>query len=104
MVACVVVTHATILNLSRSTQVGAWNMMFLSEVRDKHTGQRGCHLPQLSAELRRLDVNVAALSEIRTPGSGWVTGCGYTYYCPGRPQGQLEGVEVSQGRYLDRHW
>ena len=58
------------LNLRRSTRVGAWNVMSLSEVRSKRTGQRDCHLPQLSAELRRLGVSVAALSEVGRPGSG----------------------------------
>ena len=33
------------LNLRRSTRVGAWNVMSLSEVRDKRTGQRNYHLP-----------------------------------------------------------
>ena len=83
------------LNLRRSTRVGAWNVMSLSEVRDKRTSQRDCHLPQLSAELRRLGVSVAALSEVRRPGSGWVSGGGYTYYWSGRPQGHLEGVAVA---------
>ena len=58
------------LNLRRPTRVGAWNVMALSEVLDKRTCQRDCHLPQLSAELRRLGVSVAALSEVRRPGSG----------------------------------
>ena len=49
------------LNLRRSTRVGAWNVMFMSEVRDKRTGQRDCHLLQLFAKLRRLGVSVAAL-------------------------------------------
>ena len=49
------------LNLSRSTRVGAWNVMSQSEVHDKRTGQKDCHLPQLSAELSQLDVSVAAL-------------------------------------------
>ena len=69
--------------------------MSLSEVRDKRTGQRDSHLPQLSAELRRLGVSVVALSEVRRPGSGWVSGGGYTYYWSGRPKGHLEGVAVA---------
>ena len=68
------------LNLRRTTRVGAWNVMSLSEVRDKRTGQTDCHPPQLSAELSRLDVSVAALSEVRRRGSGWVSGGWYTYY------------------------
>ena len=70
----------TRLNLRRSTPVGAWNVMVLSEVRDKSTGHRDCHLLQLSAELSRLGVSIAALSEVRRPGSGWVSGGVYIYY------------------------
>ena len=64
------------LNLRQSTRVGAWNVMSLSEVRDNRTGQRDCHLPQLFTELQRQSVSVAALSEVRRPGSGWVSGSG----------------------------
>ena len=77
------------LNLRQSTRVGAWNVLSLSDVGDKRTGQMDCHLPHLSAELRRLGVSVAAISEVRRPGSGWVSGGKYTYYWPGRPQGHL---------------
>ena len=58
-----------------------------SEVRDKRTGQRDCHLPQLSAELSRLGVSVVALSEVPKGGC--------TYYWSGRPQGHLDGVAVA---------
>ena len=44
--------------------MGAWKVMSLSEVRDKRSGQRHCHLPQLNSELSRLGVSVAALSEL----------------------------------------
>ena len=66
--------------------------MSLFEVR---TGWKDCHLPQLSTELRRLGVSVAVPSEVRRPGSGWVSGGGYTYYWSGRPQRHLEGVAVA---------
>ena len=82
------------LNLRRSTRVGTWNVMSLSEVPGKRTGQRDCHLPQLSAEVRRLGVIVASLSEVRRPGSRWISEGGYNYYWPGLPQGHLEGVAV----------
>ena len=62
------------LKLRRSTRVGAWNVMSLSEVRDKHTDLR--------------------LLYVRRPGRGWDTWGGYTYYWSGRPQGHLEGVAV----------
>ena len=68
--------------------------MSLSEVRDKRTGQRDCHLPQSSAELNRLGVSVAALSEVTRPRSEWVSGGGYTFYWSGRLQGNLEGEAV----------
>ena len=61
-------------------------------MRDKRTGQRDCHLPQLSAELRRLGVSVAALSEIRRPGSGWVSGLRTP---TGHPQEHHEGMAVT---------
>ena len=77
------------LNLRRSTAVGAWNVMSLYEVCGKRTCQRDCHLPQLSAELRRLDVSVAALLGVRRPGSEWVSGGEYTYYWSGRTQDRL---------------
>ena len=83
------------LNLRRSTRVGAWNVMSLSEVRDKRTSQRDCHLPQLSAKLHRPGVSSAARSEVRRPGGRWVSGDGYTYYWSGRPRGHLEGVAVA---------
>ena len=79
------------LNLRGSTRVGAWNVMFLSEVRDECTRQRDCHLPQLSTELSRFGVSDAALSEVRKPGSGWVSGSLYTYYWSGRPHGRRSG-------------
>ena len=75
--------------------MGAWNVTSLSKVRDKRTGKRDCHLPQLSAELRRLGVSVAALPEVRRPGSGWVIGGDYTYYWSGSPQGHIEGMTVA---------
>ena len=40
------------LNLRRSIRLGAWNVISLSEVRDKRTGQTDCHLPLLFAVLR----------------------------------------------------
>ena len=70
--------------------------MSLSEVRDKRTGQRDCHLPQLSPELRRLDVSVAALSEKSGDlGAGGSVGVGTT------PQRHLDGVAVAVADRLD---
>ena len=53
------------LHLRRLTPAGAWNVMSVFEVHDERTGQRDCHLPQ-SAELSRLGISVAALSEVYT--------------------------------------
>ena len=52
------------LNVRPSTRLSAWNVMSLSEVRDNRT------------ELSRWGVSVAALSEVRRPGSGWISGVG----------------------------
>ena len=60
------------LNLRQSNRVGACNVVSLSEVHDKRTDQRDCHLPQLFAELSSLRVSVSSLLEVRKPGSGWV--------------------------------
>ena len=71
--------------LRRSTWVGAWNVMYLSEVRDKRTGEKDCHLPQLFAELGRLGVCQCSRSlrsqETWERVSQWG---GYTY-CTVRP-------------------
>ena len=48
----------------------------------------------MTVELSRSGVSVAALSEARRLGSGWVSGGGYTYWS-GRPQGHLEGVRTA---------
>ena len=64
------------LYLRRPTRLGAWNVMLLSKVRNKRTDQWYYHLPQLSPELSRYGLSVAALSEVRTPGNGWVSGDG----------------------------
>ena len=48
------------LNLRRSTRMGAWNVMSLSEVRDKSTDQRDWHLSQLYAD------SVDCVSVLRT--------------------------------------
>ena len=58
------------LNIRRSTSVGASIVMSVSEVRDKRTGHRDCHQPQLSAERSRLAVSVAFFSGVKRPGRG----------------------------------
>ena len=75
------------LNLRRSIRVGAWNVLSL---------QDDCRVPALSAELGRLGIAVAALSEVRRPGKGEISVGGYTYYWSGRADGRhTEGVAVA---------
>ena len=38
----------------------------------------------LSSELKRLDIGIAALSEVRRPDCGDIMAGGFTYYCSGR--------------------
>ena len=52
------------VKLRRSFRVGAWNV--ISQREDDH-------LPLLSSELKRLDIGIAALSEVRRPDCGEIT-------------------------------
>ena len=75
------------LNLRREVRVGAWNVRSL---------RQDDRLPLLSRELGRLRVEVAALSEVRRPGSGMTCVGGYTYYWSGRSDGHhLQGVAIA---------
>ena len=58
------------VNLRRSLRVGAWNVLSLRE---------DDHLSLLSSELKRLDIGIAALSEVRRPDCGEIMVGGYTY-------------------------
>ena len=62
----------------RSLRVGAWNV--LSRREDDH-------LSLLSSELKRLNIGIAALSEVRRPDSGEIMVGGYTYSWCGRSDG-----------------
>ena len=62
------------VNLRRSLRVGAWNALSLRE---------DDHLSLLSSELKRLDIGIAALSEVRRPDSCKIMAGGYTYYWSG---------------------
>ena len=74
------------VNLRRALRVGAWNILSLS---DDH------RLPHLSAELRRLRVDIVGLSETRRPGNGEISSGGYTYYWSGQSDGaHLRGVAI----------
>ena len=75
------------LNLRRAVRVGAWNVRSL---------RQDGRLPLLSRELKRLRVEVVALSEVRRPGSGTISVGGYTYYWSGRSDGHhLQGVAIA---------
>ena len=75
------------LNLRREVRVGAWNIRSL---------RQDDRLPLLSRELGRLRVKVAALPEVRRPGSGMTSVGGYTYYWSGRSDGHhLQGVAIA---------
>ena len=67
--------------------MGAWNVTSLQE---------DSRIPALSRELSRLGVAVAALSEVRRPGTGETSVDDYTYYWSGRADGRhTEGVAVA---------
>ena len=74
-------------NLRRSLRVGAWNILSLSS---------DDRLPVLSRELRRLNVEIAALSEVRRLCDGEISSEGYTYFWSGSTQGlHHRGVAVA---------
>ena len=58
--------------------MGAWNVLSLRE---------DDQLSLLSSELKRLDIGIAALSEVRRPDCGEIMSGGYTYYWSGRSDG-----------------
>ena len=58
-------------------------MTVLSEVRDKRTSQRNCHIPQLSVGMSRLGFSVKALPEVGRLGSGLAIAGWYTYSTSG---------------------
>ena len=55
----------------QSVPMGAWNV---------HSLREDDHLSLLSSELKRLDIGIEALSEVRRPGCGEIMVGGYTYY------------------------
>ena len=66
------------VNLRRSLRVGAWNVQ--SQREDDH-------LSLLLSELKRLNISIAALSEVRRPDSGKIMAGGYTYIWSGHSGG-----------------
>ena len=55
--------------------MGAWNVLSIRE---------DDHLSLLSSDLQRLDIGIAALSEVWRPDCGEIMMGGYTYYWSGR--------------------
>ena len=74
------------LNLRRAIRVGSWNVRTL---REDHS------ICQLSAELKRLRVQLAALSEVRRLGRGEIRVGGYTYFWSGPAEGHTQGVAIA---------
>ena len=66
------------VNLRRSLRVGAWNVLFQRE---------DDHLSLLSSQLKRLNIGIAALSEVRRLDRGEIMVGGYTYYWSGHSDG-----------------
>ena len=67
--------------------MAAWNVLTL---------RNDDHLPLLSRELGRLGIGIAALSEVRRPGTGEISVGGYSYYWSGRLDGyHSEGVAIA---------
>ena len=58
--------------------MGDWNVLSLRE---------DDYLSLLSSELKRLDIGIAALSEVRRPDCGEIMVGGYTYYWSSRSDG-----------------
>ena len=59
------------------------------------------HLSLLSSELKRLDIGIAALSEVRRPDCSEIMVGGYTYYWSGRSDGyHTQGVAVAVSNKL----
>ena len=80
------------LNLRRPLRVGAWNILSLAS---------DDHLPLLAMELRRLNISIAALSEVRRPRSGEISEGGFTFYWSGQANGHhTRGVAVAVASWL----
>ena len=75
------------VNLRRSLRLGAWNVLSLRE---------DDQLSLLSSELKRLNIGIAALSEVRRRDSGETMAGSYTYYWSDRSDGyHAQGVAVA---------
>ena len=72
--------------------MGAWNVLSLRE---------DDQLSPLSSELKRLDIGIAALSEVRRLNCGEIMAAGYTHDWSGRSDGyHAQGVAVAVSNNL----
>ena len=72
--------------------MGFWNVLSLRE---------DDHLSLLSSELKRLDIGIVALSQVRRTDCGEIMAGGYTYYWSGRSDGHhAQGVAVAVSNKL----
>ena len=80
------------VNLRRSLRVGAWNV---------RSQREDGHLSLLSSELKRLNIGIAALSEVRRLDSGEIMAGGYTNYWSGHSDGyHAQGVAEAMSNKL----
>ena len=77
-------------NLRLGCRVGTWNVLTLGD-----DGQMADRLPVLSHELKRLGVDIAALSEVKRLGSGSAVAGAYSYHWSGPPNARQRGVGVA---------
>ena len=72
--------------------MGVWNVL---------SPREDDHLSLLSSELKRLDIGIAALSEVRRPDCGETMAGGYTDYWSGRTDGyHAQGVAAAVSNKL----
>ena len=80
------------VNVWQSLWVGVCNVLSL---------RKDDHLSLLSSELKRLDIGVTALSEVRRPDCGEIMAGGYTDYWSGHSDGyHAQGVAVAVSNKL----
>ena len=72
--------------------MGAWDVLSIRE---------DDHLSLLSSELKRLDIGIAALTEVQRPDCEEIMAGGYTYYWSGRSDSyHAQGVAIAVSNKL----
>ena len=64
------------MDLATGCRVGSWNVLTLGD-----DSMMADQLPVLSNELKRLGLDIAALSEVKRLGSGSAVAGAYSYHC-----------------------